>query len=121
MIDDKIYLETMIELDGPIGGNNLNTEEDVTPCQRDFHEDEWSKNEPVGMLSKANDEGGPWVTPSALKQGHPSRDVFQNDTDEDYKSENEAERDTKEGRKDNITSTVCCQSKMLFVELMRRP
>jgi hypothetical protein len=59
MIDDKIYLETTIELNGPAGSDDLNMEEDVTLCQHDFHEDELSEDEPVRMLSKADDEGRP--------------------------------------------------------------
>ena len=116
MIDGKIYLETVIELDGPASGDDLNTEEDVTPRQRDFRADELSEdeNEPVEMPSEADDMGEPWETPSALKQG---RDAFQNDTDREYNSESEAEWNAKEVRKDNITR-VRCQSKVLIVELM---
>ena len=71
MIDGKIYLETVIELDGPASGDNLNMEEDVTPCQCDFRADELSEdeNEPVEMPSEADNMGEPWETPSALKQG----------------------------------------------------
>ena len=61
MIDGKIYLGTVIELDGPASSNDLNTEEDVTSHQCDFCMDEVSKdeNEPIEMPSKADDMGEP--------------------------------------------------------------
>lgn len=85
MVDDKIYLETMIKLDGhnlivhhsdgtvtaPSGNGGADT--DVTPYQHDFRADDLSgasADEPVEAMSEADDEPAPWETLSALQKGH---------------------------------------------------
>ena len=98
-VDDNIYLETMIKIDGPVssGKDDLNIDEGGTPYQLDFHSDEISEesgDEPIGVLSEADVK---WSTPSALEKGHLFQDAFENDMDRDSNSESEqAERDIRD-------------------------
>ncbi len=127
MVDDNIYLETMIELDGSnlivrhsddavsVSSSNdiFDVDEDATPCQRDFCADKISEDEPVGVPSEAVDE--PWPTPSALKKGHSFRDADQSDMDRDSNSESEqAERGTRE-RGSNTTTNMARLIKNWFI------
>lgn len=118
-VDDNIYLETMIKIDGPVssGKDDPNVDEGGTPYQLDFHADEISEasgDEPVGVPSEADVE---WSTPSALEKGHSFRDAFESDMDRDSNSESEqAERDMGDRGKDNTTtSMVRRQIKIWFV------
>src|SRR5260221_4113606 len=119
MVDDNIYLETMIGLDGSnlivqhsddavsVSSSNdiFDVDKDATPCQWDFCADEISEDEPVGVPSKAVDE--PWQIPSALKKGHSFRDADQSNMDRDSNSESEqAERGKRERGSNKTTKMV---------------
>jgi hypothetical protein len=117
MVDDKIYLETMMQLDGSnlivrhtggavsvSSGNGDFDMEDATPCQCDFRADEVSEDEPAVAPSEAADEH--WATPTALKMGHSYRDAFQNDMDGDSSSESEQAERGIGGRASNMTTRM---------------
>ena len=129
MVDNNTHLETMIELDqhnltvrhsdGTVtvssANDDLDADEDATPCRHDFCADEISASEgqPAEVLS---DDKSWQQTPSALKKGHSSQDAFQDNMDSDTDSEGRQGEEVtgmRGGGKYNVTINVVCQVEIL--------
>jgi len=66
--------------------DDLDADEDATPCRHDFCVDKISASE--GKPAEVPSDDKSWrQTPSALKKGHSSQDVFQDDMNSNTNSE----------------------------------
>ena len=133
IVGDNIYLETIIQLDGPnvlvrhsddtvtvsSAINNSGVDEDTTPHESDFRVDKISEppeDKPTGVPSKVDNNA--WPTPSALKKGHSSQDTFEAyvDMDSDSNLESEwTERNIRERGKYNVTTSMVCLAIFWFI------
>jgi len=123
IVSNNIYLETMMQIDGPnllvwhsddtvtvsSVNNNLDVDKDATPHESNFHTDEISeppKDEPTGAPSKADNKV--WPIPSALKKGHSFQDAFQNEVDLDSGSSLESEQAKRDMRERGKYNSMVC-------------